>query len=82
MVLLEQHMEWGVLGTTSGWPPLYAPSNTPIWAFHNKALSRFISQQAQQIKLQLLAKEYSPLPMHKLSIPFYRGPVETTRVNP
>jgi hypothetical protein len=30
VVLLEQHMELGSLGTTSCWPPFYAPSNTPI----------------------------------------------------
>jgi hypothetical protein len=24
------------LGTTSGWPPFYAPSNIPIWALYNK----------------------------------------------
>jgi hypothetical protein len=36
MVLLEQHMELGPLGTTSGLPPFYAPSNTPIWALYNK----------------------------------------------
>jgi hypothetical protein len=29
-------MEWGSLGTTSGWLPFYAPSNIPIWAFYNK----------------------------------------------
>jgi hypothetical protein len=29
-------------------------------------LSRFISQQVQQIKLQLLVKEYSPLSMQRL----------------
>jgi hypothetical protein len=46
------------------------------------ALSRFISQQVQQIKLQLLVKEYSPLPMHEPSIQFYQGPLETTQVNP
>jgi hypothetical protein len=32
------------------------------------ALSRFISQQVQQIKLQLLVKEYSPLPRHEPSM--------------
>jgi hypothetical protein len=36
MVPLEQHMELGSLGTTSGWPPFYPPSNTPIWALYNK----------------------------------------------
>jgi hypothetical protein len=36
MVLLEQYMELGSLGTTSGWPPLYAASGTPIWALYNK----------------------------------------------
>jgi hypothetical protein len=46
------------------------------------ALSRFISQQVQQIKLQLLVKEYSPLPMDKPSIQFYWGPLETTWVDP
>jgi hypothetical protein len=39
------------------------------------ALSRFISQQIQQIKLQLLVKEYSPLPKHERSIPFCPGVV-------
>jgi hypothetical protein len=43
------------------------------------ALTRFISQQVQ---LQLLVKEYSSLPMQEPSIPFYWGPLETTRVNP
>jgi hypothetical protein len=37
------------------------------------ALSRFISQQVQWIRLQVLVKEYSPLPMHEPSIQFYRG---------
>jgi hypothetical protein len=37
------------------------------------AISRFISQQVQWIKLQLLGKEYSPLPTHEPSILFYRG---------
>jgi hypothetical protein len=36
MVLLEQPMELDSLGTTSGWPPFYAPSNTPVWALYNK----------------------------------------------
>jgi hypothetical protein len=45
-------------------------------------LSRFISQQVQWIKLQLLVEEYSPLPMHEPSILFYWGPLETTWVNP
>jgi hypothetical protein len=38
------------------------------------ALSRFISQRVQRIKLQLLVKEYPPLPMHESSILFYGGP--------
>jgi hypothetical protein len=46
------------------------------------ALSRFISQQVQQIKFQLLVKEYSPLPTHEPSVQFYWGPLETTQVNP
>jgi hypothetical protein len=37
------------------------------------ALSRFISQQVQWIKFQLLVKEYSLLPMHEPSVQFYRG---------
>jgi hypothetical protein len=36
MVLLGQLMELGSLGTTSGWPTFYVPSNTPIWALYNK----------------------------------------------
>jgi hypothetical protein len=36
VVLLEQHMELGSLGTTYGWPLFYAPSNTLIWALYNK----------------------------------------------
>jgi hypothetical protein len=36
-------------------------------------LSRFISQQVQQIKFQLLVKDYSSLPQHEPSIPFYWG---------
>jgi hypothetical protein len=44
------------------------------------ALSRFISQQVQWMKLQLLVKEYSPLPTHEPSI--LEGYTETTRVNP
>jgi hypothetical protein len=82
MVLLEQHMELDSLGTTSGWPPFYAPSNTLICPCIINALSKFISQQVQWIKLQLLVKEYSPLPIHEPSIQFYWGPLETTRVNP
>jgi hypothetical protein len=46
------------------------------------ALSRFVSQQVQWIKLPLLVKEYSPLPMHEPSIQFYWGPLEATQVNP
>jgi hypothetical protein len=45
------------------------------------AVSRFISQQVQWIKLQLLVKEYSPLPTSKHSIPFYQGHLETTWIN-
>jgi hypothetical protein len=57
----------------------------PIFLFGSciiNALSRFISQQVQQIKVQLLLKEYSSLPVHEHSIPFYWGPLETTQVNP
>jgi hypothetical protein len=36
MVLLEQYMDLDSLSTTSGWPPLYASSGTPIQALHNK----------------------------------------------
>jgi hypothetical protein len=71
MVLLGQLMGLGSLGTTSGWCTFYAPSNTPIWPCIINALSRFISQQVQQIKLQLLVKEYLPLPTHEPSIPFF-----------
>jgi hypothetical protein len=46
------------------------------------ALSRFISQQVWLIKLQLLVKEYSPLPWHEPSIPFYRGPWKLHRSTP
>jgi hypothetical protein len=46
------------------------------------AISRFISQQVQRIKFQFLVKEYSPLPTHEPSVQFYRGPLETTWVNP
>jgi hypothetical protein len=59
----------------------YAPSNTPIWALYNKALSTFISEQVQQIKLQFLVKEYSPLPTHEPSILFCLGALNTTQVN-
>jgi hypothetical protein len=41
-----------------------------------------MSQQVQWITFQLLVKEYSPLPLHEPSIQFYRGPLETTQVNP
>jgi hypothetical protein len=80
MVLLEQLMELGSLGTNSGWPPFYAPSNTPIWALYNNAHSRFISQQVQWIRFQFLVKEYSPLFMYEPSIQFYQKPLETTQV--
>jgi hypothetical protein len=45
------------------------------------ALSRFISWQVQRIKLQLLVKEYSPLPRHEPSIPI-RGPWRLHRPTP
>jgi hypothetical protein len=45
------------------------------------ALSRFISQQVQRVRLQLLVKEYSPLRTHEPSIQSYQGPLETTQVN-
>jgi hypothetical protein len=82
VVLLGQLMELGSLGTTSGWHTFYAPSNTPIWPCIINGLSRFISQQVQQIKLQLLVKEYSPLPMHEPSTPFYWGPWRLHRSTP
>jgi hypothetical protein len=78
MVLLGQHVELVSLGTTPGWSFFYAPSDTRIWP----CIIRLISQQVQQIKLQLLVKEYSPLPVHEPSNLFYQGPLETTSVNP
>jgi hypothetical protein len=46
------------------------------------ALSKFICQQVQKIKFQLLVKEYSPLPTHDPSVQFYQSLLETTQVNP
>jgi hypothetical protein len=37
------------------------------------AFSRIKFWQVQRIRLQLLVKEYSPLPRHEPSIPFYQG---------
>jgi hypothetical protein len=81
----------GVTGFYRIWIPRYAALARPlfmlplIFLFGScviNALSRFISQQVQWIKIQLLVKEYSPLLMYEPSIPFYWGPLETTWVNP
>jgi hypothetical protein len=71
----------GLLGTTSGWLPFMLLLILLYGLCKINSLSRFISQQVQQIKLQLIVKKYSPLPMHEPAILFYRGPLETTRVN-
>jgi hypothetical protein len=81
----------GVTGFCRIWIPRYAALARPLFMLLLiflfgpciiNALSRFISQQVQQIKLQLLVKEYSSLPIHELSITFYQGSLETTWVNP
>jgi hypothetical protein len=72
----------GVTGFYRIWNPRYAVLARLLFmlfliflfgSYIINALSRFISQQVQQIKLQLLVKKYSPLPTHELSIPFYFG---------
>jgi putative effector of murein hydrolase LrgA (UPF0299 family) len=81
----------GVTGFSKIWIPRYKALARPFFMLLLillfvpciiNALSRFRSQQVQWIKLQLLVKKYSPLPTHKPSIPFYRGPLEITWVNP
>jgi hypothetical protein len=79
----------GVTGFCRIWISRYAALARPLFMliliflfglYIINALSRFISQQVQWIKLQLLVKEYSPLPTHEPSI--LEGYTETTRVNP
>jgi hypothetical protein len=81
----------GVTGFCKIWIPRYAALTRNLFMFLLiflfgfciiNALSRFVSQQVQQIKLQLLVKKYSPLPRHKPSIPFHPGPLEATRSTP
>jgi hypothetical protein len=81
----------GVTGFCTIWIPRYAALARPlfmlllIFLFGSciiNALSRFISQQVQWIELQLLVKEYSPLPMHEPSILFYWGPWRLHRSTP
>jgi hypothetical protein len=88
---LELRALLGVIGFYRIWIPTYAALARPlvmlllIFLFGSciiNALSRFLSQQVQWIKVQLLVKEYSPLATHEPSIPFYLGPLENTQVNP
>jgi hypothetical protein len=81
MVLLEQHIKLGSLGSTFGWPLLYASSGIPIWALYNKFCLQVHISTGPMDQLQLLVKEYSPLPMHEPSVQFYQGPLETMWVN-
>jgi hypothetical protein len=68
---------WNNIWSWAPWAlPLAGPLSMLLLIFHFRlcimnALSRFISQQVQWIKLQLLVKEYSPLPMHEPFIQFY-----------
>jgi hypothetical protein len=78
VVLLGQHMELGSLDTTSAGPHFMLVLILLFGPCIINAVSRFISQQVQQIKLQLLVKEYSSLHTHEPSILFYRGPLEMT----
>jgi hypothetical protein len=70
-VLLEQHKELGSLGTTSADPLFMLLLIFLFGPCIINALSRFISQQVQQIKFQLLVKKYSPLLTHDPSVQFY-----------
>jgi hypothetical protein len=81
----------GVTGFYKIWIPRYVALARPFYMLLLillfgpciiNTVSRFISQQVQQIKLQLLVKKYSPLPTYEPSIPFYQGPLETIWVNP
>jgi hypothetical protein len=75
-------MELGSLGTTSGWPLFMLLLILLFGPCMINALSRFLSQQIQGIKLQFLVKEYSPLLTHEASLQFYQWPLEATQVNP
>jgi hypothetical protein len=83
----------GVIGFCRICSPRYAALPRPIFMLLLifligpciiNAPSRFVSQQVQWIKLQLLVKEYSPLPMHELSIHSIGGPKTspTTPITP
>jgi hypothetical protein len=72
------------------WIPRYAALARPLFMLLlillfgpciTNAPSKFISQQVQKTKFQLLVKEYSPLLMHEPSIQFYQSPLEATQVN-
>jgi uncharacterized membrane protein len=74
----------GVIGFCGIWIPRYAVLARPLFMLLLillfgpcvvNALSRFIPQQVQQITLQLLVKEYLPLPMPEPSILFHWGPL-------
>jgi hypothetical protein len=82
---------WSVWNNIWSWSPWALPLAGPlcmlllIFLFGPSiinALSRFISQQVQLIKFQLLVKEYSSLPMHEPSVKIYWRLLETTWVNP
>jgi hypothetical protein len=81
----------GVIVFCRIWIPRYAALARPLFMLLLiflfgpciiNAVSRFISQQVQLIKLKVLVKEYSPLPTYEPSILIYWGHLETTQVNP
>jgi hypothetical protein len=82
VVLLEQHMELGSLGTTSAGSLFRLLLILLFGPCIINTLSRFISKQVQWIKFQLLVKEYSPLSIHEPSNQYYWEPLDTTCVNP
>jgi hypothetical protein len=82
---------WSIWNNIWSWAPWALPLAGPLFMlllillfgpYIINALPRFISQQVQWIKFQLLVKEYSPLPTYESSVQFYGGPLDTTLVNP
>jgi hypothetical protein len=81
VVLLKQHIELGSLGTTSGWPPFYAPTNIPIWTLYNKYsfqihISTGPTDQIPALSQGILTSAYA-CALH----PVLPEPLETTQVN-
>jgi hypothetical protein len=78
VVLLGQHMELGSLGTTSGWPTFYAPSNTPIWALYNKCCYQIHISTGPVDQTPVLSKGILTSAYSIGGLLFYWGPLETT----